>query len=479
MKQYKAFISYRKSSAAVYANLVKQSLVDSEGFHTNEIFLARHNIGPKEFDKKIKTSIVNSTALILVVSNDCFIHKKNEDWFIQEIKWALSNSITIIPILFDDIQDLSQPEIIAVLEKSFSAEEIDRLVKYQVVKYNSDYSEPSMKLLSSYIDEAHTSWLKEHRKEKFHEKFRKAIFGVLAIFVCFALFFGLCFSIGYGWGYLRYSDSDQSIVKSNTVVEGFTAKFNFRGLNASYNVRTDQITIDISDDRPVVEDIPISLRESMLSSFSVSGAFLLFEQSQKYLKYIRYIKGNSKQANVVKAALIGAACLGSFSGILQGSKCAKEKIQEKRVLELYSKLKNRETWLLALDEEPLLSLLIKKRINGTEVVIVAPSEEGSRAYLQGLQKEHILISFNRWKYGMPYDSLQTEFEISENRPRYLVSVDSSSMKINTIEFSSGGKLGIKYYTTYINKSLGAEIDKLLKDLGTGATDMQEKQMEQR
>lgn len=67
MKQYDAFISYRKSSVA-YADLVYFSLI-SEGFKEQRIFQDKHDIGPEQFNERIKGTIETSNCLILIVLN--------------------------------------------------------------------------------------------------------------------------------------------------------------------------------------------------------------------------------------------------------------------------------------------------------------------------------------------------------------------------------------------------------------------------
>ena len=193
---YKAFISYRKSLSATSANLVKQTLTECGNFNKDEIFLDRHNIGPEYFDTKLVSAIKDSACLILIVNPGCFEPKTGEDekdWYIEEIKQALAEKITIIPMLFGGIKTLSEAETKASLKKSFSDEEIKALCKAQCVRYDDDYSEPALERLIDFVNQAYKKWLDAHRNMKVRKAFKDISISVGVCVVLLALFVGICF----------------------------------------------------------------------------------------------------------------------------------------------------------------------------------------------------------------------------------------------------------------------------------------------
>lgn len=78
---YRAFISYRKASS-INADYIRQIIADHSVYSQEEIFLDKHSIGPERFDDKIRKAIEESNCIVLLVTNECFVQKREdeEDW---------------------------------------------------------------------------------------------------------------------------------------------------------------------------------------------------------------------------------------------------------------------------------------------------------------------------------------------------------------------------------------------------------------
>lgn len=295
MSKYKAFISYRKSHAE-YAELVKSSLslIEKHGFSSNEIFLDKHDIGPESFDTKLEKAVKESSSLILIVNNGCFLPKEEcEDWYLEEIQTALDNEITIIPILFDEIRSLDTKEIRVELKKTFDEDEIEKLIKTQAIRYDFDLSDATFSKLSAFIEKAD--------KPDISTKFLRITKSILAVIAVLAVAFALFVGIGFLWGDFSSGTNDKDILTENTHIDGNTAIFEFGGLEAKYDLDQDSIFIDLGNFNG---EIPESNLEILAHSCSVSGAIMLFKNNVGSLKYFKYLKGGSKPSNMQWPALL-------------------------------------------------------------------------------------------------------------------------------------------------------------------------------
>lgn len=239
MTKYKAFISYRRTHSES-AELIKSKLVEEYGFSTNEIFLDTHDIGPEYFDTRLKTALMSSSALVLVITNDCFVpNEDGEDWYLEEIQTALDNEITIIPILFDSIKNLSSKKICSQLEQTFNDKEIEKLTKSQSIKYDPELSKATFIRLSEFLIDAD--------KPNFMVKLFRIAKCIGLIVAVIAIIFALFLGVGFLWGYISFSTEDEDILVENTRIEGKTAIFEFGGLEATYDVLKDSVFIDLEN----------------------------------------------------------------------------------------------------------------------------------------------------------------------------------------------------------------------------------------
>ena len=102
--QYDVFISYRRSDSADRATLIRSYL--TEWFDDNRIFLDTHEIHQGPFPDYIEEALSTSKYFVLLVSENSFSKKvdSNEiDYYYEEIRRAINKNLTIIPVLYDDI----------------------------------------------------------------------------------------------------------------------------------------------------------------------------------------------------------------------------------------------------------------------------------------------------------------------------------------------------------------------------------------
>ena len=168
---YNVFIICRKSSS-VYAELIRRSIADNPAYYLGDIFLDRDSIGPELFDDKIKSAIASSNCVLLLVTKDCFKVNEHieEDWFIEEIRTAISLGKKIIPVLFDKIESLSDSSIMDELNNH----DIEILVRHQSIPYSTDFPDASITKLVHFIEDANES-------QSLLDKILKAIKGIFLV----------------------------------------------------------------------------------------------------------------------------------------------------------------------------------------------------------------------------------------------------------------------------------------------------------
>ena len=116
MNKYDVFISYRRKGGSEKAQLIKSEL-KARGISDKRLFLDTHSLYDGDFEKKIREAIGQTKCVVVVISNGCFDEIKEKDYWLLEIKEALSQGKQIIPILFDDIKDFDNLNIPSELSK--------------------------------------------------------------------------------------------------------------------------------------------------------------------------------------------------------------------------------------------------------------------------------------------------------------------------------------------------------------------------
>lgn len=353
-KKYSAFISYRKSCSEK-ADLVKKALVENGRFDEEDIFLDKHEIGPELFNEKIEKSLINSSCVILLVTKDCFVPKSEvEDWFLKEIQTALYHKKTIIPILFDGIKSLNEPEIKEKLSESFNNDDVNVLQSFQAIPYYFDLSEATFDKLALFVEKANKSQKKGVRLLK----------GCLILLACLLIVYALCFGLGVGWGYFSSSSEDEVVLEDNTTIVGNTIIFEFEGLKAVYDLDQDTIIIDLArfDGTPQQSNW-----DFMVSLCSFSGSFALLEKNVSNFKYLKYLRHGSKPGKIATAGVVVVTAVGTFFGFAQGSKFGRCKKQQECALKLYPKLLDKKTWYPIIMNDFKLKLKWLENYNNRQV----------------------------------------------------------------------------------------------------------------
>lgn len=341
MQKYKVFISHRHKDS-INANLVIQSIINKTDYPEQKIFLDSQNIGPEHFDDKLIDSIKNAGCVVLIVTQDCFKPTSKDDWFIKEIKTAIKSGKTIIPILFNNIDSLSDKEIIKDLKLSFTQGEIDILTKFQSIQYNQKYPDASTDKLAEFVVRAN---------DKLIEKLTKYIFTSLGVIIlCCTLLFG----IGVLWGFFTSSTSNSDIMTKNTTINGSTMHFTFENINAYYDLDKDTIIVDALSEG-IASQTRLSNKDIIVSSFTVVGIKSLLNKNISYLKNLKFLSKGSKATKIVSACAFVVGVGGCICGFSQGCNFGKIKKQEDAAFSLYSQLANRDIWVPVIQKNPILS----------------------------------------------------------------------------------------------------------------------------
>lgn len=429
---YNAFISYRKTSS-VNADFIRKSIADNSVFSTDDIFLDKHNIGPELFNEKIEKAISESKCIVLLVTNNCFKPKEDgeEDWFLKEIKTAISLKKIIIPVLFDGIDSLSEPSIITELNESFTYEEVDILTKSQSVPYSTDFPDASIEKLVDFVEEANTS-------NGGFEKLIKAIkvIGIItAILLAFIVAF---FGLGALWGYFTSSSDNEAVLEDNTIIDGSSLHFEYQGWNATYNLDNDSIVIDLEgyNSKPKVSNVDL-----VLASFSYTGAKLLLDKNLSYLRYVKFLKGGSKQSKIAFLCASAAACIGAFCGFSQGYSFGRSKKQDETAKMLYPELQKRSTW------KPLLkdNIFLIQKYNWWEwvkapngIAIVSAQDSTCIAFKEGMTVPMVVLKYNNWEIGHKgYMDLMKEIEDAKDKEKVFVFLNMQDLTVAVFHMPKG------------------------------------------
>lgn len=429
---YNAFISYRKSSS-VNADWIRQSIADNSAYSLENVFLDKHNIGPELFDGKIRKAISDSNCIILLVTKDCFKSKADidDDWFIKEIKTALTSRKRIIPVLFDNIHSLSDSSIVEELKLVFTNDEIDILVKSQSIPYSNDFPNASVTKLIQFIEEANAS-------KSLWKKALGFVKGLGIAITVLIVFFALFFGFGVLWGYLTSSTSIDSVLVDNTIIDGDKIYFKYGGWAATYDLTNDTILIDIFeyDKKPRIGNIDL-----ILSSFTFSGAKFILEKNLSYLKYVKFLKGGSKPAKLAFACASVGTCVGAFCGFSQGSSFGRAKRQEETAFMLYPKLQQRSTWQPLLKDNFFLSqkYMWWRLVKAPNCISIGtPNDSACVAYKAGMTNSKVLLKYNSWEIGSNnYVNLMDIIETSKDNDKLFVFLNMEDLSVSEYHLPKG------------------------------------------
>ena len=147
-KKMQVFISYRREKGGIaYAHILNEKLSE---LGIDCFFDMRSMVDySKDFEIKIKNNIENSEYIIVLLQEQCFTERENIDYFLQEIRYAISlgKELLLLPIgndfiweneknLPSDLEHLSKLNLCTTLKIGFVTECIQSLLN----KMNHDDS---------------------------------------------------------------------------------------------------------------------------------------------------------------------------------------------------------------------------------------------------------------------------------------------------------------------------------------------------
>ena len=411
--KYDVFISYRREAVA-YADLIYMNLINN-GIHKSKIFIDKRMIGPEDFSARIEDALKSSVSQIIVVSKDCFVKNDSEkDWFLEEIKIAISLGITIIPVCFDQIASLNNLDVAKTLESNFKENEVNILLNQESVRYDSDFSDASIEKMLSFVEQAQSN-LRRNFIQKIFLNLKAAGIILAIISVVGAICFALLFSIGGLIGYYTIPTNPTKIMEKYTTVGLVTVNFNVDGLFASYNLQNDSIYVNYTPYDPI--DLKqISLKELLKEAFmsvSLTSSLKAANKSFKYIQRVSRIGGGNKAKNMVVLGIYVGVAVGSILGVHQGI-CFGKRC---RLPELYRVMtpiiSSKEIWQPYLSKgyinninPPVLedtltedqedSLWMAERLKNPAIILASPVDTTCSAYKHGITTQVILFRYAGW-----------------------------------------------------------------------------------
>ena len=114
--------------------------MEKEGY---SVFMDTHKMGSGDFTKKLNDEIRESCNIVVIVSKDCFPHKKEgTDFFLYEIEQSFRQGKNVIPVYFDDMR---YEDIEAYLSW------MEDFHKYNAITYHIDDPEGSIRQIISFL----------------------------------------------------------------------------------------------------------------------------------------------------------------------------------------------------------------------------------------------------------------------------------------------------------------------------------------
>ena len=133
------FISYRRDSGTHQAKALR-AVLENLGY---SVFIDTRKMGSGDFTKKLDEKIRESCNFVVVISKDCFPHKKEgTDYFLYEITLALKLGKNVIPVYYDGMSYESIQKYLLGIE-DFN--------KQNYIIYHDDADEGSDNQLVSYL----------------------------------------------------------------------------------------------------------------------------------------------------------------------------------------------------------------------------------------------------------------------------------------------------------------------------------------
>lgn len=166
--KYDVFISYRRKSGAIKAELLK-AVLRQRGYNEDRIFFDTYSLGTGNYVSELEQAIKDSKNIIVLITKDCFDGLNDSSNWVFELSTATRLGKNIVPMYFDDITEIS---------RDILPDKIKDLPLANAVIYSPHYTRASYDKLCSFL-------------KKDTENIRKNIIKITAIvFGVLALGFG-------------------------------------------------------------------------------------------------------------------------------------------------------------------------------------------------------------------------------------------------------------------------------------------------
>lgn len=166
--KYDVFISYRRKSGAIKAELLK-AVLRQRGYNEDRIFFDTYSLGTGNYVSELEQAIKDSKNIIVLITKDCFDGLNDSSNWVFELSTATRLGKNIVPMYFDDITEIS---------RDILPDKIKDLPLANAVIYSPHYTRASYDKLCSFL-------------KKDTENIRKNIIKITAIVLgVFALGFG-------------------------------------------------------------------------------------------------------------------------------------------------------------------------------------------------------------------------------------------------------------------------------------------------
>lgn len=108
--KYDVFISYRRKSGAIKAELLK-AVLKQRGYNEDRIFFDTYSLGTGNYVSELEQAIKDSNNIIVLITKDCFEGlNENSNW-VLELSTATRLGKNIVPMYFDDITEISRDSL--------------------------------------------------------------------------------------------------------------------------------------------------------------------------------------------------------------------------------------------------------------------------------------------------------------------------------------------------------------------------------
>lgn len=134
--KYEVCISYRRECASVKAESLRQMLL-SKGVSDSGIFMDTHTLSSGDVKPQLAEAISQSSNFLLLITDGCCDHIKEDDLWMFEIETAQKQGINMIPVFWNE-------------KKEFPVR-LSFLSSHNAVSYVHEYSDAFLQKLFSYL----------------------------------------------------------------------------------------------------------------------------------------------------------------------------------------------------------------------------------------------------------------------------------------------------------------------------------------